>query len=308
MSFQVLLDIKKKIDNAVQISNLIEEAGRISDHCTQELLPQVEQYAKILDGKFTNPVIKDIIRSATRFNTKLREDQFLTQVATAVKITGEQANVLVSYLRDEKVAVIMADTLDTKHALAIQFINVAQYLTEFTRSLLIVIAELEVATRKSESVERSAASYIKQNMTPANISAYASVIGYFLSREKEKIITEIYNMPDIKVDEMILTTVRSTDGGAGVDPSGLSVLNIINPFAWFYAVGRVVSDLKLWWLRLQEDELNYLTVRYQQLLELQQNGQDSLQTQKLVTNYSNAIDEKRAKIKTLRRRLGDGND
>lgn len=308
---KILLDLKKRLTNSIELSTLITEVARLRETAKENTAPLVKQFADSYDGKYQTSEVKYIGGNLNRFSRSIRSTHFLASIYDALEVASREAETLLEKLGEEKIHAIMAESLDTKHALALQFVNIAEFLTETARVTMIVVAEFENSKLSGKDTDSSMQKYFENNFTEANLNAFAQIITYFASRKRDDVITDIYDLPSIKVDEGVLQTIMSTEGTKGMDPSGLTVLGIfhlINPIFYIWASQKVWSELKLKWLSLIEDELTYLEIRHQELLELRDKGDSTMGTQKKIERYRDEIDVKRAQVKRIRRKLGDGDD
>lgn len=308
---KLLLEIKRKIANSLEIATMITEVERLRENAIDQLGPLLGKFAESYDKHYVSSEVKFIGERLNRYERSISKDAFLTDITIALEVIGKEAEVLLMKLRDENINAVMSESLDTKHALAIQFITLSEFVCEFTRATLIVVAEYENTKRKPEGkVDSGMEKYFRKNFTEQHLNAFAQVVGFFKAKRKEDTVEAIYKLPDIKVDETVINTVISTEGRDAVDPSGISVLSIfhvINPIAWVYAGRKIWSELKLKWLALVQDELDYLETRHQELLEIQQRGDTTIGTQRRIENYRDAIDVKRSQVKRIKEKLGDGN-
>jgi len=265
----------------------------------------------LYDDKYRREEIVALGRDLNKYNSRVRKDAFIEDIHDGLLVVVQQAESLLSNLRNEKIHAIMAESLETKHALALEFINVAEFFTETARVTLITVAEYENTALAKKDLDSTMELYYQENFTTANIAALAEVIAYFKARKRDDVITDIYKLPPIKVEDSVLKTVMNTQGSDALDPSGITLLgifHIINPIFYIWAAQNVWSEIKLKWMELIDDELTYLETRHLELQELQRNGDSSKGTERMIKRYQTEIQVKRTRLRRVRRSLGDGDE
>lgn len=298
-----LLDIKKTLMNVIQVNTLLSEANRIKISAEDQLAPVLSKLAKSLDGKLSSPASKSIVHELSRGSTKINESKLFENMLVGTEVIIREAGILEKSLEDDTIESVFREAINVKEAQIVQFITLADYFIETCRSISVVIQEAEVYHLRGVELERSAQNYIQENFTPEKTRSMAQLIGFFGSQAKSDLISNIYALPDIKVDDNTLITIQSTEGMSKIDPAGFNPLNIINPTYLAFTAQKIWSEIKFSRLDKAEREITYLELRHQELTLLRE-GKENPALERKIGKYQDEIQVLRAKIKRIRARLG----
>ena len=298
-----LLDIKNSIANILQTNQLIKQANSIKLNARDGVGRRAERAAEIYDGKIQAPEIKQFLTELKRQNRAVNPDEFFAQIAKACTIITAESESLENFLSDDARQIIMRETLNIKDAQILEFLAVSDFFLNTARTLMVAVAEFEIAKLRGSAMDTASLKYWSVNITKEVVLGFANSLAFFLNHDKGDVIEKIYDLPDIRVDKDILETVQSTEGRNKIDPVGLNLLNIINPIAWMYSAQKAWSEFKLYRLELNTDELEYLELRYQELL-LERQDRSNPDMEKKIKLYMDTIQIKRTKIERIRKTLG----
>lgn len=298
-----LTDIKKFLANAVEMRELLSQTNRIKLSADESQGPLFEKLTTTFDGKLSSKVAKSLASELSRYSRDLKEDELFKNLTIGCKVIAREAAVLEKALDNDTFEAILRDAMNIKQAHIIQFLTLADHYLETTRALAVVIQEAEVYHMRGKELERSSMKYISENFTGENMRALAQLISFFVAKQKEEVVSKIYELPDIKVDETIINTIQSTEGAKKIDPAGFNPLNLINPLAYTFTAQKIWSEIKFYRLEKAEKEMEYLELRHQELVLLR-DGRNNPQLESKIDKYQDAIQTLNSKIKKIKDRLG----
>lgn len=299
-----LTDIKKSLVNLIEVNTLLSEANRIKLAAEDQLAPTLTKLAEVHDDKLVSDVGKHIAKELNHYNRSIKSDKLFKTMLMGTDVIAREAEVLEKALENDTMESVLRDALNVKEAQILQFITLADYYIETCRSIAVVIQEAEVYKLRGIELERSARKYIEDNFTKVKLNSIAQLIAFFADKSKdEDLISNIYALPDIKVDDNTLITIQSTEGNAKIDPAGFNPLNIINPTYLAFTAQRIWSEIKFSRLNKAEKEITYLELRHQELVLLRE-GKSNPALERKIEKYQDEIQTLRAKIKRIKERLG----
>ena len=298
-----LTAIKQALSNVIETNQLLNQTNRIKLSAENELAPIFTKLAEVHDNKLVSNVGKQLTSELERFNRKLEAKKFFAILLKATNVIARESATLEKSLDGDSFESVLRESMNVKQGHIIQFITLADYFLEATRSLAVVIQEAEVYHLRNLPLERNAQRYIEDNFDSANLQSIASLVVFFASKEKEDVISKIYELPDIKVDESILNTIQSTEGMGKIDPAGFNPLNIINPLFYAFTAQKIWSEIKFSRLEKAQKEIMYLELRHQELILLRE-GRNNPDLERKINKYQDAIQGLRSKIKRIKERLG----
>ena len=298
-----LMDIKNSITNVLETDRILSEANRIKLNARDGVGAKAERAAEIYDGRIVSPLIKNLLNEMKRQNRQINPEKIFSQIAEASEVVAREADVMENMLSDDARRIIMRETLNVKDAQLLEFISVADFFLAMSRTFMVAVTEAEIAQLRGESLEKASMNYYSKTFEGPMVKGFADCIAYFIGKKDDKIIEKIKDLPEIKVDQTVLDTIQSTEGRQKIDPAGLNILNIFNPIAWVYGAQKIWSEIKLKRLELNNDELEYLELRYQELL-LERGDRSNPQLEEKIRRYQDSIQIKRTKIERLKKNIG----
>lgn len=298
-----VIDFKKLLPNSIAGDTLVKKVDRVHATATFRCKPTFKRMAEIHDGKVSSREAKDILdRIKTKSSFKQINNLFGV-IVECYDVIGREANVLSDALDSKNIEFIMRDALKVKEAHILQFVMVSEQFIELTRTLGLVIQELEIQYYKQEPIATASLKYIERNLTDKNLQIIGDMITFFNKRKKEPIIEKIYDLPDIDVDESVLKTIESTEGRSKVDPAGLNPLSLLNPLQYIYVVNKSVSELRQLLNEREKNELEILEYRHRELILLKE-GKHDPSLAKRIEKHEDKIQALRASIKRAEERMG----
>lgn len=296
-------DIKKMISNAIEVNQLVNQTNRIKLLARDGMMPILDKLAKVHDGKLLSDTGKGITKGMERYNRKVKATKFFGSLLIGCEVIAREAETLEKSLDSDNFEYIMRESLDIKQAHIIQFITIADFYLEYARTLSSIIQEAEVATLRGVDLDSASRKYLNNNLTDEKLSGMATIMGYFIDKQKEDIVESIYELPEIKVDDKIINTIQSTEGVKKIDPAGFNPFNIINPTFWAFTAQKSWSEIKLYRMELGEKELEQLELRHQELLLLK-DGRNNPDLERKIDKYQDRIQVLRTKVKRIKDKLG----
>lgn len=298
-----LSSIKKALLNIIQVDTLLSQTNRIKLAAEDSLAPALERLKDTMDGKMVSDLGKSLPKSMNRYSSKIDERKFFESLLKGVNVIAREAGILEKALTNDSIESVMREALNVKEAQIIQFITLADYYIECVRMIMVVLQEAEVYHLRGEKLERSSLKYIDENLGGENLSNISMLLGFFISKEKEEVVSKIYDLKDIKVDPTIISTIQSTEGVKAIDPAGFNPLNILNPTFYAFTVQKIWSEIKFYRMEQAEKELEYLELRHQELLLLR-DGRKNPALERKIEIYQDDIQTLRVKIKRIKDRMG----
>lgn len=298
-----LTELKKLIGNAIEMRDLLSQTNRIKLVADDQQGPMFDKLAETFDGKLASSVGKNLAKELSRYNRSLKEDDLFFNLAVGCQVIAREADILEKALDDDTFEAILRDAMNIKQGHIIQFLTMSDFFLETTRALAVVIQEAEVYHLRGKPLERSSINYIETNFTSENLRAIAQLIGFFVSKRKEEVVSKIYELPDIKVDETIINTIQSTEGVKKIDPAGFNPLNLVNPYFYAFTAQKLWSEIKFYRLKKAEREMEYLELRHQELVLLR-DGRNNPQLESKIEKYQDEIQTLNSKIKRTKERMG----
>lgn len=271
-------------------------------------LTEINQQAK---GKYTELYtrMESIFKDSRSFKSKTAnelqaafnksgqkyKDNFIMVVSKAVQAVGDHSQMLLDILNEMKVNTLARDALDYRTATVLQHVDNLTWYLEYARGLAIIIYEAEVnAFKQQPEVD----AYSRAALSPRNVSNFITLTNILLKHRKD-LKDVIYDMPTMIVNEDNDALARNTLGLRKVDALGTSGLfEIFNPLRWIYGVNRFFSDWKLNKLQVMKEDLEYLELRHQELIQRRE-GKEDARLEKIIENYKEEIEKKRYKIKKI---------
>lgn len=298
-----LTTIKNALINIIRADTLLNQTNRIKLSADEEIGPALERFKDTFDNKLLSPVGKELSKELERYHRSLTAKTLFAKLLVGVTVIAREAALLEKSLDSDNIESVMREALNVKEAQIIQFITLADYYLEVVRALMVVIQEAEVYHLRGDKLERSSLKYIDENFGGEKLSSVASLLGFFVTKEKEEVVSKIYDLPDIKVDPTILSTIQSTEGNVKIDPAGFNPLNIFNPTFYAFTAQKLWSEIKFYRLEKAQKEMEYLELRHQELVLLRE-GRNNPALERKIGIYQDDIQTLRVKINRIKERMG----
>lgn len=289
-------DTINKGDVEAQLTELNQQAkGKYT-----ELFTRMESVFKGTNT-FKSKTAKDIQTAFSRSEQKYK-DNFVVVTSKAVQAVADHTQTLLDILAELKINTLARDALDYRTATLLQYVDSLSWYMEFARGIAIVVYEAEVNAFKGQP---EVDAYARSVLTPKNISNFVNITNILLKHRKD-LKQVIYDLPTMLVNEENDALAKNTLGLRKVDALGMTGLfEIFNPLRWIYGVNRFFSDWKLNSLQVMKEDLEYLELRHQELIQRRE-GKVDARLEKIIENYKESIETKRFKIKKIENEILKG--
>lgn len=296
---------RQSLTQVIQFRTMMSELDRTHLEASL-LLPIAVKYQKAMSSPRAG-VSRDLIKRLNHIKNDISTKNFLGDVVTALGAIETETAVLSERLSGGVMSVLMQDSISTRHLNALKLQSTSDFFIARTKPLLAAMASAEVGESSgSDKRAKSATRYIEQSFIndPEVMTSYASTLEFYNRTFKKGLVNELWEAVDVKADPKVLQIIETAEGAKKLDPVGFNYLNVVNPFFWAYMPLKIWSECKLYRLRLNEEELQLLDLRYQELL-LERQDRSSPKLDEQIERYEASISKTRRTIKKIQDSLGD---